>query len=388
MHPVNEEFVCLDPKKKKREIVEISLAQIGSIDWLRFVPMALVVKDYPETAERADVALSTATKVPNNPILIALKRYMLRKQYNWSRRFFERNTSKIAVVWNGLNGSRRAFVDGACDAGARTLYFELSPLKNRATIDPNGVNFLNYLSRDGQAYIDWGRTKGSDAWRQVKFTITARSGSNTSSDSGNAKLLSDPFIFLPLQVPGDSQLRLFGGRHRTVDQVIEAVTKASQFLPQGWYIRVKEHPSAEVSYAELIKSLNNPRVVLDNTTDTFAQVEASMAVLTVNSSVGLEAMFFDKPVIAMGDCFWAVPGIAELCQTHEELVEVFLKAETLQFDQQARHGFLSYLVDEYYPKLDNFDTHGFLRLEEVAKIKSRIGATARVPTVQIREPLR
>lgn len=385
MHPVREKFVCLDPKKKKHAVVETSLSQIGSIDWLKFVPMAL--KDFPETAERADVALRSATKVPRNSIAMSLKKFLLSKQYNWSRRYFEENNTTVAVVWNGLNGSRRVFMDGARDAGARTLFFELSPLKNRVTIDPNGVNFMNYLSRNAQAYVDWGANRGSDAWRKIRSTITARSGSKTFGGPNTAKSLSEPFIFLPLQVPGDSQMRLFGGRHRTLDQVIDSVVAASQFLPENWYIRVKEHPSAEISYAEQIRALNNPRIILDNSTDTFSQVEASMAVLTVNSSVGLEAMFFDKPVIAMGDCFWALPGVAEHCPTHEKLVALFSSVETLQFDQRARHGFLGYLVDEYYPRLDHYNESGLLHHDEVAKIKSRLGAVERAPTAKILEPL-
>ena len=51
-----------------------------------------------------------------------------------------------------------------------------------------------------------------------------------------------------------------------------------------------------------------PRIWLDNDTDTFEQVAASRGVVTVNSSVGIQAFYFDKPVVVCGQTFWSIPG--------------------------------------------------------------------------------
>ena len=50
-------------------------------------------------------------------------------------------------------------------------------------------------------------------------------------------------------------------------------------------------------------------------TDTFEQVKKANLILTVNSSVGLEAMLFEEQVVAFGNCFWAIEGISTSAKT-------------------------------------------------------------------------
>ena len=96
-------------------------------------------------------------------------------------------------------------------------------------------------------------------------------------------------------------------------------------------------------------------------------------VLTVNSSVGLEAMFFDKPVIAAGDCYWAIDGVAQDATNEEALGDLLSRAEQLGYDRQARDAFLSYLTEVYYISLEKLNG-GYHRPEnQAAKVARRIG---------------
>ena len=74
-------------------------------------------------------------------------------------------------------------------------------------------------------------------------------------------------------------------------------------------------------------------------------------ILTVNSSVGLEAMFFDKPVAACGDCFWAIDGIAAKATTLKDIERIMADPESVTYDTEVRHAFLNYLDKCYYPEL-------------------------------------
>jgi capsular polysaccharide export protein len=69
----------------------------------------------------------------------------------------------------------------------------------------------------------------------------------------------------------------------------------------------------------------------------------------VNSSVGLESMWFDKPVIACGQCFWALEGVAHSTPDAGALVAFLQAPDQLQFNPQARAALLSYLEAVYYP---------------------------------------
>lgn len=363
-------FFCLDPRKSKRATIERTLSPLGHFRWLKLPPMR--ARGYPETRDRAAAAFNAATKKPAEGPAAVAKRALLRLQYNGARALFEANRDAVAVAWNGLNGTRRVYMDGARDAGARTLYFELCPFPGRVTVDPCGVNFHNGLPRDATFYRAWASENGSESWRNLRETITARARATPRIESAADRPLTEPFVFVPLQVPGDSQLRLFGGAFRTVETVIEVMAEAARSLPDGWHLRLKEHPTSPVAFGDMIDRLKHPKLVLDNATDTFAQVAASRAVVTVNSSVGLEAMFFEKPVVALGECFWAIPGIADRCPTPETLSAALADPATLSFDRAARAAFLSFLADAYYPMLNRDGADGTLHPDEAAKVAARL----------------
>lgn len=344
------DFIILDPRKNKRAIVGALLGPLGRLHWRALVPLRL--RGYPQTAARAQTALDQATRIPAGPVLRRLKLGLLAAQYNGARALFARHPQAVAVVWNGLNGSRRVFAEGARDAGARTLFLERAPLPDRVTVDPAGVNFASQLPRDIGFYTDWLARSGTDpqGWRSLRGAIRARTPNDPVADGLAPDGLSGPFVFVPLQVEGDSQLRLFGGAYRTVPDFIRMLCTVSQALPHGWHLRLKEHPSGRACAAAIVADHPGARVVLDNATDTFAQVTASRGVVTVNSSVGLEAMWYDKPVVACGQAFWALEGVAERAPDAGALAALLARPDRLSFNPDARDAVLTYLDQVYYPR--------------------------------------
>ena len=343
-------FVCLDPRKDKRARIDALLSPLGPIAWQPLPKVSL--KDWPQSDARAQTALLASRGVPAPGMKQQLWHRILCMQYNGTRRYFERNPDHVAVAWNGLNGTRRVFMDAAKDAGAKTLFFELGPFPGRITVDPKGVNYANALPRDAapyKAWLDQGQVN-PEGWRALGTKIKQRMPDQSPTPTGELPALNEPFIFAPLQVPGDSQLRLFGGNFRTVDVFVKALLEAAKSLPTGWHLRLKEHPSTPAFVADLLRGADAP-VYLDNTTDTFAQVAASRGVITINSSVGLEAMFFDKPVVACGDCFWAIPGMADKASDQTALNDAMAHAPDWRFDSGTRNAVMSFLDQVYYPSI-------------------------------------
>ena len=152
---------------------------------------------------------------------------------------------------------------------------------------------------------------------------------------------------------------LFAGWVGSVSRFIDAIAAASDALPDGWHLRVKEHPSAKVPFTAQIEAAiaSGARIVLDNQTDSFAQIAAAQAVLTVNSSMGLQAMLFEKPVITTGACFYALPGVTHQADSLDTLRAALGDAPNLDFDPDLRGRFLTWLATRYYiPKTaDGFD---------------------------------
>jgi capsular polysaccharide export protein len=92
--------------------------------------------------------------------------------------------------------------------------------------------------------------------------------------------------------------------------------------------------------------------VLDNATDSFALVGACRGVVTLNSSMGVQAFFHDKPVVAVGRAFWAMPGLATVAGDQAALDAAFADPAGLGYDAGLRAMFMNWLDQVYYPRFD------------------------------------
>lgn len=348
---------------------------------LPLIPLSF--QGFPESDARAKAAMVVAKRQPKSGLVRMLKFRLIWAQYNGARRYFTRHPDRIAMCWNGITGSRRVFMDGARDAGVPRLYGELAPFPGRMQLDPKGVNALGSVPRDPGFFTAWaaGRTdRQGDDWRAMGANLTARLSRRTDVGQAEADLSDEPFLFVPLQVPNDSQITMFGGWVGSVDGMIAALAEASEALPEGWHIRIKEHPSAKISLAEPLvraEAASHGRLRVDNQTDTFAQVRASRGVITINSSVGLQSFFYDKPVIVLGEAFFALSGLVRVAGDQMALRRAMAEAESLAFDAALRAAFMNYLDQVHFPHVSE-SPGGTIEIDQNAAMMRIIAAKAAV----------
>ena len=328
----------------RKEAVFTALAQADG-GGRRLLTIPWSARDFPETKARVALCLSRAKRQPQG-LARWLKTHLIRLQYNGARRLFARHPSAVAVAWNGLGGSRQAFMLAARDAGLATLYCELAPFPGRITLDPAGVNAESSVAPP--ADFD-----SSDHWRALGNTLTARTSRR--ADVGQAQgTPQGNYLFCPLQVPNDSQVTLFAGWTLGMTGFLHALTEAAPHLPPGWHLRLKEHPSAKTPLTEALKPLlATGRAVLDNATDSFTQLAAAHAVVTLNSSMGLQAFFHDKPVITLGRAFFAHAPLTTPAPDQTTLNTLFKTPTTLTYDPTKRAQLMNGLDQVYYPDPTN-----------------------------------
>ncbi len=309
-------------------------------------------RDWPETEARVALALARAKKPGRSALARWLKRRLLRAQYNGARRYFTRHPDHLAVAWNGLTGTRKLFLDAARDAGAPVLHAELAPLPGRITLDPAGVNAESSVPREAGFFRDWLAAQGPGAdWRAMGAGLQARPSRRADVAQETGALPDTPFLFCPLQVPDDSQVRLFSGWCGGYAGFLAALTEAVAHLPEGWHLRLKEHPSARESLAGALQPLlATGRAVLDNSHDSFAQLAQARGLVTLNSSMGLQAFFHDKPVIVLGRALFDLPGLVTRCAGQADVNAAF--AGGTGFDPALRAAFMTWLDRVYYPRFD------------------------------------
>ncbi|HGW1125711.1 TPA: hypothetical protein ACNMO8_004866 [Klebsiella pneumoniae] len=109
----------------------------------------------------------------------------------------------------------------------------------------------------------------------------------------NEKNLPERFIFFPMQVSTDTQIVL----NSDVDNVgVLKYLVDQEALP----IVTKPHPAElNFDYIYKIKNENKDKIFITNT-NTYELIKKSEKVYTINSTVGMEAMLYDKNVSFMG----------------------------------------------------------------------------------------
>lgn len=315
--------------------------------------LPLSFRHYPEAAEVAERALETylATARPWHwtrflPRSLALR--ILGWRYAGLRRMWERRPDAAGLCWNGFDRGRFLFAESARRSGRPCLFAELAPLPGFLTLDPQGVNFAGSVPSDPAFYAAWiDRHPDAADWRETGRHLTARPPRKAPA-AAPAERVDGPFVFVPLQVPGDSQIRYFCDWIDSVESLVRAVQLASDHLPEGWRLVIKEHPSSRVPLGHLVDPGRHPRCVLDNATDTFELVRRSRAVITINSSVGLQSFYFDKPVVVLGRAFFGFEPLVARPASQAELNARLAAADSLGFDPVLRDRFMRYLVSAYY----------------------------------------
>ena len=340
-------------RKNVREVLLVLASDYQSVVQIPFVGISF--QSSKLDPEVLDLACASSITGKHGKLRSRLNAYFMQLQYNWSVKKLRRLKAEVLIVWNGSKDERLLLVQAAKSLDISVVFTELSPFQDRLSIDFHGVNFENSLPRDPQFYQLWANTLAPDMAHlaQIKASLTpreARKGSRVGQKPADISLDSEKYIFCPLQVPGDSQLTNFGSWIKQIDHLIRVLSDVCHQLPEGWSLRVKEHPSARTSFTELLQSLGSDRFSVDNETNTFEQVANAQAVLTINSSVGLLAFLYDKPVITLGKAFYAIEGLAYSAPNIDILGDLIRTPEDLTFDPTLRRAFLSYLCEVHFPK--------------------------------------
>lgn len=269
------------------------------------------------------------------------------------------------------------------------------------TIDNKGVNYENSLPRDRKFYedivVDYDRLhqylskseylskddliniNRDSKFKKLLFIIMDKLKAKFSSDfidctynneSINEKIvrivkkknninthqeeLPESYIFVPFQVHDDSQIILNSPNIRSMEELVEVVDKASKELYElgrrDIYFVFKEHPVDlnRIDYSGLKeKYKNNKQLVFLSSGNTNELINNSMAVITVNSTVGIEALMKSKKVITLGNAFYNIEGIVEHCDELENLSKSIIKTLDNDFNQELVDKFLYYLRFDY-----------------------------------------
>lgn len=245
-------------------------------------------------------------------------------------------------LWNGLSATGLAITEAANRSGVSIRYFELANLPGKLFVDPEGVNALCSIARD-QALLDklppvdnteiqkwliyyeafkkapppqavlikkldyWAYPVDVLAWhlgiglqddfRSIRHNVQRKLAARRRRQVGILGNLDDKYVFLPLQVSNDTNVTI----HSDVDNVQALEAAGAVARAEGARLYAKVHPAEpDGRFIERIIDVCNGNgcVIVNNST--LELLKKAHRVVSINSTVGLEAILLGKKVDFLG----------------------------------------------------------------------------------------
>lgn len=317
---------------------------------IRTRPLLVRREGYPLAAvDRARIAEYTMRRkrfryrIPPWRVRLLDRAHRLAAQahYNWARRQIERFRPDALGVWAGQAVDVRAALRAADDLGLDRYTFETGLLPRTTTCDPRGVNFDSSVPRNPDFYA------GFSGAGPLPEALDQRPGRRVEERVD----LPGDYVFAPFQVRLDSQLLMYSPWIRDMPHLFTAVTEAwrQTLARRGIQLVFKMHPSCPETYPQLrAVTASEPGVRFANGHSTEELIRGARGVITLNSTVGIEGLLLNRPVLTLGRACYAIPGVAASARSVSGIAD-WLEAVGAGEPPRAEHrgAFLHYLARDY-----------------------------------------
>ncbi|MEA3353645.1 MAG: hypothetical protein U9Q33_07510 [Campylobacterota bacterium] len=257
-----------------------------------------------------------------------------------------RNYEKI-LIWNGGKFRQLIAIEIAKKiCNTKIYYFENGLLPNTNVFDSKGINFNNSVPRDIKFFENYNNNL------DLPKDLIQRTAKNKSKFSVEKTTLPKKYIFVPFQVDYDTQIITNSKWLKNMRQLFDVI----EYLARNSDIKfvIKEHPSSGKNYPDLhekAEKLNN--LSFKNGYSTQELIQKSSAVITINSTVGIESLLFHKKVIVLGDAFYNIKNITTGVKDKNKLLELINNIDNLKLNVELIDKFLKYLYYEYLIRKDD-----------------------------------
>lgn len=243
---------------------------------------------------------------------------------------------KLMLIWNGTKSFSRGCAAASRDAGVRIRFVELGNVPNKLFVDDKGTNAdssiyfnpslirsRNLVEPDTKDWLEHykrilneqivppqlnlenkARNKSLNLKKLRPIDKLKKSKASSFYDFSDEKFfgkLPEKYVFVPLQVSNDSQL-LINSDISLIDFVKRVIQEARD--SNEIYV-IKFHPcDTQHSVVSILKLLNGATDIIVNQGSSIKLIEGSSRVITINSTVGLEALLLGKEVEFCGRTFF------------------------------------------------------------------------------------
>ena len=261
----------------------------------------------------------------------------------------EEHNPGFVIMWSGIRLIERAAANYANENGIKTLFMELGNFPGKIFADPKGTNAGSFLAEnrdvltgaqsDTAAFNKWRDDYISDSLQKHSVPQSRNAGSidkrknlldlfgftakgfaqfepvlsfsklknkwlkrHASFNYDEVDLASCEYIFYPMQVSDDAQILINSNTNNF--GALEFCAKKANRL--GLKLLVKPHPAERnVNYILKFQQMQNELGFYFVNGNTIELISKSEEVITINSTVGLQAKLIGKPTTCLGKAFFA-----------------------------------------------------------------------------------
>ncbi|SNY37263.1 capsular polysaccharide export protein [Pseudooceanicola antarcticus] len=301
-----------------------------------------------------------------NPVVGGIYGYVKRVQAALLRRCLDAEIAatdpEVVVIYNGS-----VFPESVLEAasrGRRRVFVEAGFFPNSLQLDPKGLNGANSVPRNPDFYLE---TPEDFAAEGLPAAVNNRASKLPEEEVS----LSPGYVFVPFQVPSDMQVMAHSPWVRSMEQFLDVVCEAAERNPDDTFV-IKEHPSFRHSVRDL---RSHPRVIFANGNVTSELVRDARAVITLNSTVGIEALLMGKQVITLGEACYNIDRLVRHAEGPAAL-DAALADPDWKPEEALRYQFLGFLWNRYLVRGSYADLPGDFAERLAEKSRQGVGTFA------------
>nr|WP_286198413.1 hypothetical protein [Salinisphaera sp. G21_0] len=282
--------------------------------------------------------------------------------FNITKTLTENTRYDFAFVWNGQRIFQRAFADAVISEGVKIKFFEITNLPGKIQVDDKGVNAQSsFLSRlincegrsNKQDWIDWKRNFQDTADKKIVGQVTLLKKINlyylldyigvlllgcleVEKNSFFKKLIKkinykkqmipnegipEGYIFFPLQVSSDSQVLInyHGDLFSALDEAL-VIAKTHKLT-----LVIKPHPAeTDLALLKILLDKKSRHNFIISNSNTIDLIKSAKKIITINSTVGLEALLLEKEVYFLGESIYKNISEAEMANL---ILDIFIDVD-------------------------------------------------------------
>lgn len=315
---------------------------------------------------------------------------------NYLNELYSQDVFDLIVIWNDTFMYDSIAKQFANVNGIATLIFEAGIFRpNTITVDSKGVNFGNSVPQDPQYYRDLNldenvldelnnknltyqfdqqpklksfylleRLQDNFHTKIIKnqlnldniFETTLQKLVRVFNKTVNRKIkkkdkeivLPEEFIFVPFQVHDDSQVILNSPQIKNMGELVKIIDRELKLYNTIYNKQLvavfKEHPAdnGRIDYSNIYKKYEHENhLIFLKDGETKKILEKCKMVITINSTVGIEALQNNKPVITLGNAYYNINGVCLHCNDYNNLHKDINNVSKI--DKDLVYRFLYYL---------------------------------------------